>query len=107
MIGTFLRRCVRRPSHATVVAYLALFFAMSGTAYAAVQWTGANIQDGSLTGADVQDGSLTGADVAPNSITGDNIAPGSISGTDLAPNAIPSGSSSDHTAAVRVTQQVY
>jgi hypothetical protein len=66
----------RRPSHATVVAYLALFMALgTGSAYAINEWTGANIVDESLTGADVRgkeasgltpavNGSLTGADIS-------------------------------------------
>src|SRR5438093_12494069 len=59
-----------------VVAYLALFVALGGTsAYAANEWTGANLVDESLTGADVRgaagtsttpavDGSLTGDDIS-------------------------------------------
>jgi hypothetical protein len=73
-----LRRLFRRPSHATVVAYLALFFAMSGTAYAAAKWTGEDIADGTLTGADVQDNSLSGADISSGSITSSDLAPGTI-----------------------------
>jgi hypothetical protein len=38
----------RRPSHATVVAYLALFVALGGTSYAAIRVTGRNVVDGSL-----------------------------------------------------------
>ena len=52
-----------------VVAYIALFFALSGTAVAAKPLlTGADIQDGSLTGADVQDNSLKGSDVDESSL---------------------------------------
>jgi hypothetical protein len=51
-----------RPSHATVVAYLALFAALSGSAYAAVKITGKNVADGSLTGKDVRDRSLLARD---------------------------------------------
>lgn len=52
-----------------VVAYLALFFALSGSAIAAKPMiTGADIQDGSITGADVQDDSLKGADVDESSL---------------------------------------
>src|SRR3954451_800161 len=62
-------------NHSTVVAYLALFVALGGTAYAVNNFTGADIQDESLTGADVRgtdatsttagtNGSLTGADIA-------------------------------------------
>ena len=35
------------------VAYVALFVALGGSAYAANEWSGANIQDETLTGADV------------------------------------------------------
>ena len=79
-----VRRLVRPPSHATVVAYLALFFAMGGTAYAAAKWTSADIVDGTLTGADISDNSLTGADITS----------GSISSSDLAPGTLDSGGSS-------------
>lgn len=86
----FIRRLIRRPSHATIVAYLALFFAMGGTAYAAAKWTGAEIVDGSLTGVDVADNSLTGDDITAGSITSTEIDPDalSVSGGDGANAAI-------------------
>jgi hypothetical protein len=70
------------PSHATVVAYLALFMAMGGTAYASVQWSSADIADGSLLSVDVQDNSLTGADISPGSITTSDLAAGTIDSGD-------------------------
>ena len=80
------------------MAYLALFFAMGGTAYAAAKWTGAEIVDGSLTGADVAADSLTGADIAP----------GSIQGADLDPDAIVSGGSvMEDAVTLLVTDPVY
>jgi len=52
-----------------VVAYLALFLALSGTAIAAKPLVdGADVQDASLTGADVQNDSLTGDDVLESSL---------------------------------------
>jgi Collagen triple helix repeat (20 copies) len=45
-------------SHGTAVAYLALFAALGGTAYAAVTVTGKNIKDGTVTGKDVKNRSL-------------------------------------------------
>jgi hypothetical protein len=103
----------RRPSHATVVAYLALFVALGGTsAYAVNEWTGANIVDESLTGADVQgkaaagstpavNGSLTTHDIAgqqANSASGTpfidgtltqwDIKNGTVTGGDLAGNTV-------------------
>jgi hypothetical protein len=50
------RRLLRR--HSTAVAYLALFAALGGSAYAAVTVTGKNIKDGTVTGRDVKNASL-------------------------------------------------
>lgn len=88
-----------RPSHTTVVAYLALFLALgAGTAFAANQLaknsvgpkqlkknavTGAKIKKDAVTGAKVKDGSLQGADLADGTITGAKIADGSLSATDI------------------------
>jgi hypothetical protein len=47
-----------RLSHSTVVAYVALFAALGGSAYAAVTVTGKNIKDGTITGRDVKNRSL-------------------------------------------------
>ena len=53
---SILRRLSRR--HSTAVAYLALFAALGGSAYAAVTVTGKNIKDGTVTGRDVKNRSL-------------------------------------------------
>jgi hypothetical protein len=53
---SILRRLFRR--HTTAVAYLALFAALGGSAYAAVTVTGKNIKDGTITGKDVKNRSL-------------------------------------------------
>jgi hypothetical protein len=70
-----------------VVAYVALFFALSGTALAAKPLiTGGDVQDGSLTGADVQDNSLTGTDVLESSLsglTGTQVQDESLTGADV------------------------
>jgi len=55
-MGSILRRLSRR--HSTAVAYLALFAALGGSAYAAVTVTGKNIKDGTVTGRDVKNRSL-------------------------------------------------
>lgn len=61
-------RLLRAHVRQNVVGYIALFFAMTGTASAAAaMWTGENIKDGTLTGADVADGSLTASDMAASS----------------------------------------
>ena len=51
-----------------VVGYIALFVALGGTSYAAVEISGRDVRNGSLTGADIRDGSLTGRDVRSRSI---------------------------------------
>jgi hypothetical protein len=61
-------------SHTTVVAYLALFVALGGSAYAAATITGSDIVDRSLTGADIRNGTVRSADV--RGITGDDLGPG-------------------------------
>jgi Collagen triple helix repeat (20 copies) len=53
---SILRRLLR--CHGTAVAYLALFAALGGSAYAAVTVTGKNIKDGTITGRDVKNRSL-------------------------------------------------
>lgn len=53
---SILKRLVRR--HTTAVAYLALFAALGGSAYAAGTITGKNIKDGTITGMDVKNRSL-------------------------------------------------
>lgn len=60
-------RKLRHPSHATVVAYLALFVALGGTALAG-----------------------TGLGIPPHSITSRYLAPGSVRSSDLAKNAVTS-----------------
>lgn len=57
----------RRPSPALVVAAIALFAALGGSAYA-LTITGANIRNGTVRGADVKNYSLTGKDVKRDSL---------------------------------------
>lgn len=53
---SIIKRLSRR--HTAAVAYLALFAALGGSAYAAVTVTGKNIKDGTITGRDVKNRSL-------------------------------------------------
>ena len=59
----------RRPSAAMVVALIALFVALGGSAYA-LSITGASIVNGTVRGVDVKNYSLTGKDVKRNGIGG-------------------------------------
>jgi hypothetical protein len=86
-----------RPSHATVVAYLALFVALGGSSYAALRVTSRNVPKDALTGADIKN--LTGKDVHNNSLTGadvknlgsGDVANGRLLAEDFAPGQLPAG----------------
>jgi hypothetical protein len=53
---SIIKRLSRR--HTTAIAYLALFAALGGSAYAAVTVTGKDVKDGTVTGRDVKNRSL-------------------------------------------------
>lgn len=63
-----MRKLVRRPQPALVIALVALFVALGGTGYAAIAVTGKNVKNSSLTGKDVKNGSLGGKDVKESSL---------------------------------------
>src|SRR3954452_14173783 len=52
-----------RPSHATVVAYLALFVALGGSGYAAVEINGGDIKDRTIIAKKVKKDALTGTEI--------------------------------------------
>lgn len=54
-----MRRSLRRPSPALLIAFAALFVALGGTGYAAVKINGRDIVDGSVTGRKLADGTLS------------------------------------------------
>lgn len=71
-----------RPTPATVLALIALVFAMAGTGIAAKSYvisSSAQIKNGAVTGADVRNSSLTGRDVKNRSLTAADFA-GSVQG---------------------------
>src|SRR4051794_27006239 len=61
-----LRRLGRR--HTTAVAYVALFAALGGSAYAAVTVTGKQIKDGTVTGRDIKNRSLGAKDLSAGAL---------------------------------------
>ena len=66
-MNRFLR--ARRPfSYANVVASVALFVALGGSSYAAVQITGADIRNHSVTAAEIKPGSLLASDFKPGQL---------------------------------------
>ena len=73
---------------------LALFLVLtSGAAYAANEWTGANIQDETLTGADIDNGSLRSADLRNGQVQMDDLELGAVGAAQLQSNAIPADGS--------------
>jgi hypothetical protein len=79
----------RRPSHATVVAYLALFVALGGTgAYAA----------NTVFSTDIVDGEVKNQDLANNSVGQAKISGGGVGSTDLADNSVTSAKVTNDTA---------
>lgn len=69
---------MKRPSHATIVAYLALFVALSGTAIAASQLPKNSVgpkqlRPNAVTGAKIKNGAITAAKVRADGLTGAQI----------------------------------
>ena len=91
-------RKLRPRSIYDVMAAIACFGVLAGgTAYAANEWTGANIVDESLTGRDVLDNTLASADVTNQSLTGTDIADFSVKKLDIASNDIDTVHIQNHT----------
>ncbi len=80
-------RFTRRPSTGTLLAVVALFVALGGTAAAKVLITGADVKNHSLTGRDIKNRSLTGANIANNTLTGKQIKESSLGQVPRAANA--------------------
>ena len=57
-------------SYANVMATVAVFVALGGTSYAAVQITGKDVKDASLTSRDIKDRSLLAGDFKPGQLPG-------------------------------------
>lgn len=76
-----------RPSHATAVAYVALFIALGGTSVAAVTKLKAN----SVTSSHIKNGAIKHADLAAKSVGSDNVVDGSLLKADFAAGQLPAG----------------
>jgi hypothetical protein len=63
-----MKRFLRLPSPAMVVALVALTVALGGSAYAAIVVTGKNIRNGTITGADLKNRSLQGTKIAKDRV---------------------------------------
>ncbi len=81
MLGAVLSRL----TYANVIATLALFVALGGTAAAGAHvWiTGANVRNGSITGRDVANRSLTAKKLRLQTVTGAQVRDGSLRAADF------------------------
>lgn len=70
----------KRPSHGTVVAYLALAIALGGTSYAVTSVGSKGIRDNSIRSVDVQNNELRGRDIRDKSISGKDIRGNRVGG---------------------------
>jgi hypothetical protein len=82
-VGLLYVPAVRRPTHATVVAYLSLFVALGGTSVAAVQLTknsvkSKQIKNGQVKTADLGRGAVTSAKVRDRSLLSNDFAAGQL-----------------------------
>src|SRR3954468_14440588 len=86
MLGTWRPK---RPSHSTVVSYLALFVAVgTGGAYAANTIGSSDVIDESLLSQDLKNGEVKNADIGADAMTSSKLANGSVQNSDLGPDAV-------------------
>ena len=98
-----MRDRIRRPSHATIVAYLALFVALGGTGYAAITLpknsVGAKqLRTGAVTSKDIRDNNIRSRDIRNNTIVGRDLRADTLTGREInettlapVPNALALG----------------
>jgi hypothetical protein len=83
------RRLLRRPSHGAVVAYLALFLALTtGGAWAAAQIGADDIQKNAVRSRHIKDGQVTTKDVRNQAVTSAKVRDGSLGGADLTDGSV-------------------
>ena len=73
-----------RPSHATVVAYLALFIALGGVSYAAVV-----LPSNSVGTQQIKPGAVKASDLGKNAVKTGNVKNGSLLSSDFKPGQLP------------------
>ena len=90
-----IARRIPRPSAAIVVAFAALFTALSGTGYAALMISGKSIINGTVTGLDVKNRSLGAKEHKPNSLGGAQIKESKLGTVPSAQHAATAGKATD------------
>jgi hypothetical protein len=81
----------RLPSPAMMVALIALFVALGGSATAALVITGANIKNGTVTGLDLKNGTVSGYDLKTAAVTGGKVKNGTLMAADFKAGQLPTG----------------
>lgn len=84
-----------RHLRSNAVAYLALFVALGGSAYAASKVTSSDIKDNTIKGKDIRTNQVTGGDLRDESATGADIANGSLDGSDVKDQGLTGGDIAD------------
>jgi len=82
---------LQRPSHATVIAYLALFIALSGTAIAAKKIGSDGLRKAAVTSKKIADAAVTTPKLANDAVTGGKLDNGSVGENKLAADAVTAG----------------
>jgi hypothetical protein len=90
-----MRRLRRHLSYANVMASMAVFIALGGTATAALVITGKNVRNESLTSGDIKNGTVKGGDIRNGSVTTTDILDGTIGSSDIGFASLNSGDIAD------------
>jgi hypothetical protein len=88
---------IRQHIRSNVVGYVALFIALSGTAYAAGTVGSADIIDESILSQDIKNGEVKTLDIAPNAIGTGRLADGAVQNQDLAADSVTTDKVKDET----------
>lgn len=74
-----------RPTSSSVIATVALFLALGGSSYAAIQISGSSIRNGTVTGKDLKNGSVKSADVGNGSLLAKDFRSGQLPAGEAGP----------------------
>ena len=74
---------LRHPSHSTVIAYVALFTALGGSAYAVVNVGPNDIRDDAVRNRHIHENAVRAAQIQPSAVGASEVASNSITGVDV------------------------
>jgi hypothetical protein len=80
-----------RHLRANLIAYLALFVALSGTAWAASKIGSGDIRNDAILSRHIKNGQVASDDLGKGSVTGPKVANGSLTGADVRAATLPGG----------------